>query len=144
MARYVWQCLSCGARPGWLAVCASKSIASFIRDELAPSGWDQRLLRRKCACGRQSLYLSWKLQRGDAERASARHIVGLLLDDDYLPMVWGTFRHATPRTTWIDFKYQRGRSPWGLTKRLVLPQAQLARLLRAYERATGKLMVGGA
>ena len=141
MARYGWQCLSCGARPGWLVVCASKSIAAFIRDELAPSGWDQRLLRRKCDCGRRALYITWKLQRGDPERVSARHIVGLLLADDYLPMIWGTFRHATPRTTWIDFKYQRGRSPWGLTKRLVLPQAHLARLLRAYADATGKPLV---
>jgi hypothetical protein len=37
---------------------------------------------------------------------------------------------------WIDFKYQRGRSPWGLNKRLVLEKKQFARLLRAYERAT--------
>lgn len=138
MARYGWQCLSCGARPAWRAVCASKSIAAFIADELAPGGWDQDLLRRKCECGRRSLYISWKLQRGDPERASARHIVGVLLEDDYVPMIWGTFRHSTPRTTWIDFKYQRGRSPWGLTKRLVLQRPHLSRLLRAYEKATGR------
>lgn len=138
MARYGWQCLSCDARPAWLAVCDSKSIAAFIRDELAPSAWDQALLRRPCTCGRRSLYITWKLQRGDPERVSVRHIVGVMLDAEYLPMIWGTFRHATPRTTWIDFKYQRGRSPWGLTKRLVLPQAHLAGLLRAYEKATGK------
>ena len=143
MARYGWQCLACGNRPAWPAVCASKSIAAFIADELAPSGWDQALLRRTCACGRRSLYITWKLQRGDPERASARHIVGVRLADDYLPMIWGTFRHSTPRTTWIDFKYQRGRSPWGLTKRLVLPQAQLSRLLRAYGKATGKPLLRG-
>jgi hypothetical protein len=40
----------------------------------------------------------------------------------------------------MDFKYQRGRSPWGLSKRLVLTQVQLARLLRAYEKATGRRM----
>jgi hypothetical protein len=141
MARYAWQCLSCGARPPWLAVCESRSIAAFVWDELRPGGWDQDLLRRRCECGRRSLYISWKLQRGDPERVSARHIVGLPLADDYLPMMWGTFRHATPRTTWIDFKYQRGRSPWGLTKRLVLEQAQLVRLLRGYEQATGKRLV---
>jgi hypothetical protein len=39
---------------------------------------------------------------------------------------------------WIDFKYQRGRSPWGLNKRLVLEKKHLARLLRAYELATGR------
>jgi hypothetical protein len=142
MARYGWQCLSCGARPGWLAVCESKSIAAFIHDELMPSAWDQALLRRTCECGRRSLYLTWKLQRGDPERVSARHIVGLRLEGDYLPMIWGTFRHSAPRTTWIDFKYQRGRSPWGLTRRLVLQQAHLARLLRAYAKATGKRLVG--
>jgi hypothetical protein len=52
-------------------------------------------------------------------------------------MLWDTFRHSSPRTQWIDFKYQRGRSPWGLTKRLVLEKARLVRLLRAYEQATG-------
>src|SRR5688500_13335363 len=50
MARYWWQCISCGDRPAWLTVCHSRSIAAFIWDELAPSGWDQRLLRRRCKC----------------------------------------------------------------------------------------------
>jgi hypothetical protein len=138
MARYWWQCIACGARPPWLAVCASKSVAAFVWDELAPSGWDQALLRRKCVCGRRSLHITYRLQRGDPERVSVKHLVGLALDDDYLPMAWETFRHATPKTTWIDFKYQRGRSPWGLTKRVVLPRAQLARLLRAFAKATGR------
>ena len=136
MARYWWQCLSCGDRPGWLTVCHSRSIAAFIWDELAPSGWDQRLLRRRCSCKRRSLYITYRFQRGDPERISVRHIVGLAPDGDYLPMLWETFRHANPRTRWIDFKYQRGRSPWGLTKRLILEKAELARLLRAYAQAT--------
>ena len=66
-----------------------------------------------------------------------RHIVGIGPDGDYLPMLWDTFRHSRPRGHWIDFKYQKGRSPWGLTKRLVLEKPQLARLLKAYRRATG-------
>lgn len=52
-------------------------------------------------------------------------------------MLWDTYRHSSPRVQWIDFKYQRGRSPWGLSKRLVLRKAQLVRLLRAYKHATG-------
>ena len=55
MARYWWQCTSCGDRPAWLTVCPSRSIAAFIWDELAPSGWDQSLLRRRCICKRRSL-----------------------------------------------------------------------------------------
>lgn len=137
-ARYGWQCIACGARPAWTAVCASRSIAAFIHDELMPSGWDQTLLRRKCVCGKRSLYITWKLRRGDPERVSARHVVGLALEDDYLPMLWETFRHGDPKIRWIDFKYQRGRSPWGLTKRLVLTQPQLSRLLAAYTKATGR------
>ena len=118
-------------------VCHSRSIAAFIWDELAPSGWDQRLLRPKCKCQRRSLRITYRFRRGDPERISVKHIVGLGPYGDYLPMLWETFRHSRPRTPWIDFKYQRGRSPWGLTKRLVLEKAQLARLLRAYEHATG-------
>ena len=52
-------------------------------------------------------------------------------------MLWDTFRHSRPQGHWIDFKYQKGRSPWGLTKRLVLERPQLTRLLKAYRRATG-------
>ncbi|MEO8189772.1 MAG: hypothetical protein ABI682_05480 [Acidobacteriota bacterium] len=52
-------------------------------------------------------------------------------------MLWETFRHSDPSKSWMDFKYQRGRSPWGLTKRLVLEKKQLTRLLRAYKRAVG-------
>ncbi len=138
MARYWWQCISCGDRPSWLAVCESKSVAAFIWDELEPSGWDQKLLRRMCTCKRRSLYITYRFKRGDVERVSVKHIVGLMLEDDYLPMVWETFRHATPKTTWVDFKYQRGRNPWGLTKRVVLQKPQLSLLLRAYQKATGR------
>ncbi|HVF36123.1 MAG TPA: hypothetical protein VND91_12445, partial [Candidatus Saccharimonadia bacterium] len=106
MARYWWQCTSCGDRPPWLAVCGSKSIAAFIHDELAPSGWDQRLLRRTCSCRRRSLYITYRFKRGDPERVSVQHIVGVSLEDGYLPMLWQTFRHATPRSKWMDFKYQ--------------------------------------
>jgi hypothetical protein len=67
--------------------------------------------------------------------------VGLGPEGDYLPMLWETFRHSSPRTHWIDFKYQRGRNPWGLTKRLVLKKTQLARLLRTYEYATDLAIV---
>ena len=137
-AKYWWQCIACGARPAWLAVCESKSIAAFIRDELAASGWDQRLLRRTCECRHRSLYITYRLKRGDPERVSIRHIVGLSLEDEYLPMLWETFRHGTPKTRWIDFKYQRGRSPWGLTRRLLLPRPHFLRLLRAYEQVTNR------
>ena len=137
MARYWWQCTSCGDRPAWLTVCRSRSIAAFVWDELAPSGWDQGLLRRRCKCKGGTLRITYRFKRGDPERISIRHIVGLGPDGEFLPMLWETFRHSSPRTSWIDFKYQRGRSPWGLTKRLVLEKARLARLLRAYERVTG-------
>jgi hypothetical protein len=56
-------------------------------------------------------------------------------------MLWETFRHSSPRTCWIDFKYQRGRSPWGLTKRVVLEKTRLVRLLRRYEHATGRVIM---
>ncbi|MDQ2942690.1 MAG: hypothetical protein M3R21_03360 [Candidatus Dormibacteraeota bacterium] len=115
----------------------SRSVAAFIWDELMPSGWDQSLLCRKCKCKRRSLRITYRFGRGDPDRISVRHIVGLGPDGDYLPMLWETFRHSSPLTRWIDFKYQRGRNPWGLTKRLVLKKTQLVSLLRAYGRATG-------
>ncbi|MEP7325868.1 MAG: hypothetical protein ABI836_07970 [Gemmatimonadota bacterium] len=138
MAKYWWQCTSCGDTTAWLATCDSRSIAAFIWDELAPSGWDQGLLRRRCKCNRRSLRITYRFRRGDPERISVRHIVGFGPDGEVLRMLWDTFRHASPRRHWIDFKYQRGRSPWGLSKRLVLEKPQLVRLLRAYQRATSR------
>lgn len=141
MARYWWQCTVCGERPPWLAVSQSRSIAAFIWDELAPSGWDQDLLRRVCPHRHRSLRITYRLGRGSPERIAIRHIVGIGPQGDYLPMLWDTFRHSQPRAHWIDFKYQKGRSPWGLTKRVVLERADLARLLRTYQRATGRALV---
>ena len=133
MAKYAWQCAFCGDRPKWLAVCNSRSIAAFIHDELAPSGWDQKLLRRRCKCKHHSLYITYRAPRGDPDRISIKYIFGLSLDADYIPMIWETFRHASPKAKWVDFKYQRGRSPWGLSKHLVLKQEHLLRLLVLYE-----------
>jgi hypothetical protein len=141
MAKYWWQCISCGDKPAWLTVCRSRSIAAFIWDELAPSGWDQRLLLRRCKCKHSSLRITYRLQRGNPERVSIKRIVGLGPEGDYLLMLWETFRHSKPRAPWIDFKYQRGRSPWGLNKRAVLKKSQLTRLLRRYEKASG--LAGG-
>ncbi len=136
MAKYGWQCSFCGDKPAWLTVCESRSIAAFIFDELAPGGWDQKLLRRRCGkCRHRSLYITYRAPRGDPDRISIRHIVGQRLEQDYLPMLWETFRHASPRVKWVDFKYQRGRSPWGLSKHLVLERRHLAHLLAMYEDA---------
>src|ERR1017187_6818561 len=88
MARYWWQCISCGDRPAWLTVCRSRSIAAFIWDELAPSGWDQRLLLRRCKCKRHSLRITYHFRRGDPERISIKRIVGLGPEGEYLPMLW--------------------------------------------------------
>lgn len=141
MARYWWQCTVCGEKPTWPAVCHSRSIAAFIWDELAPSGWDQDLLRRVCTCKHRSLRITYRLGRGSTDRISIRHIVGVGPDGDYLPMVWDTFRHSRPRAHLIDFKYQKGRSPWGLTKRVVFEKAQLIRLLRTYTSVTGQVLI---
>lgn len=135
--KYWWQCTHCGDRPAWLSVCSSRSVAAFIWDELAPSGWDQSLLRRRCKCRHRTLYITYRAQRGDPDRISIKHIAGIVLAEEYVPMLWETFRHMSPKTQWIDFKYQRGRSPWGLTKRLMLEKAQFSRLLTAYNVATG-------
>ena len=140
MARYWWQCTACGERPPWLTVCDSRSVAAFIWDELAPSGWDQALLHRRCTCGRHALRITHRAGRGDPDRISVRHIVGTRPRGDHLPMLWETFRHSSPRSTWIESKYQRGRSPWGLTKRLVLERRRFAELIRAYERVTGRAL----
>jgi hypothetical protein len=92
-----------------LATCRSRSIAAFIWDELAPSGWDQRLLRRRCKWKHHSLRITYRYKRGDPDRISVKHIVGLGPEGDYLPMLWETFRHSNPRVPWIDFNLSGAR-----------------------------------
>jgi len=135
MPKYRWECTFCGDKPSWLTVCDSRSIAAFILDELAPSGWDQKLLRRRCKCRHRSFDITYRAPPGHAQRITIRHICGLVLDKDCIPMLWETFRHASPKVKWIDFKYQRSRSPWGLSKHLVMEQRHLAKLLAMYESA---------
>jgi hypothetical protein len=36
---------------------------------------------------------------------------GIPPDGDHLPMIWDAFRHLSPRTHWIAFKYQGGAAP---------------------------------
>src|SRR5688572_10858332 len=98
MARYWWQCMVCGDKPRWAAVCQSRSIAAFIWDELAPSGWDQNLLRRVCTRKHRSLRITYRVGRASEDRISIRHIVGVGPEGDFLPMIWDTFRHSRPRT----------------------------------------------
>lgn len=138
MARYWWQCSACSEKRAWLTVCRSRSVAAFIWDELLPSKWDQGLLSPRCSCKRGLLRITYRVRRGDPELMSVKHIVGLNPSGDYLPMLWETYRHSKRRKAWIDFKYQKGRSPWGLTKRVVLERVQLERLLSDYARVTGR------
>ena len=85
----------------------------------------------------------FRLGRGSDDRISIRHVVGVGPDGDYLPMLWDTFRHSRPRAHLIDFKYQKGRSPWGLAKRVVFDKAQFIQLLCTYSAATGQVLIAG-
>jgi len=134
VAKYWWQCDRCSEKPAWLTVCNSRSVAAFIWDELLPSGWDQHLLCRKCKCKGGKIRITYRFKSGDPERVSIKHIVGLTPVDQHLPMLWETFHHSNPKTKLVDFKYQRGRSPWGLKKHLVMKKSQLTSLLRKYGR----------
>ena len=130
-AQYMGQCISCADRQP-LTVCSSRALqpsSGIWRQAAGTSASAQQV-----QCKRRSLR-TYRFKRGDPDRVSVKHIVGLGPEGDYLPMLWETFRHSSPRTRWIDFKYQKGRSPWGLNKRPVLKKAQLTRLLRAYEHA---------
>ena len=97
---------------GLVAVCHSRSIAAFIWDDLAPSGWinaffavDATVSAARCA------FLPVSARDPEDQRQA---YLRTYPEGDYLPMLWDTFRIQV-RTHWIDFKYQRGRSPWGLT-----------------------------
>lgn len=60
------------------------------------------------------------------------HIVGIETDDDYLPMMWETFWDRRPDAPVFDFKYLRGRNPFGLNKPPIFERADLKKLFALY------------
>lgn len=139
MPSYWWSCESCGQEVPFNQATRSRGIAHYIWDVLLPSGWDQSALIRTCAnCGVDGLRITYEFPRAQREILRISHLVGLPdAYGDYLPMMWETTPLSSPAERWVDFKYVRGRSIWGLNKPAVLSRADLGRLLAQYRAVAG-------
>ena len=121
-------CEECGDRLNFLDATGTLSIAAFIWDKLLASDWDQsrlRSTRKKCPHG--NLHITYEFPREDKVILQVEHIVGLQFDD-YVPMMWEIHAKASPREPNFDFKYIRGRNPWGLNKAAVFSPQDLREL----------------
>ncbi len=139
MPSYWWECESCGATGlDFVDTCGVSSITRFIRDVMLPSDWDQSHLLRVCkACDKQSLRIAYKFPR-KIEPPILRlvHLVGVKVDDDYLPMMWEAYPTYSPDYRWFDFKYINGYAIFGLNKPAVFSRENLRQLFALYRAKT--------
>jgi hypothetical protein len=114
-------------------------MASFVWDRLLAADWDQLLLTLPCGgCSGGTLRITYEFPREDKLVLRVLHIVGLQYDD-YVPMMWETYPTNSPSDRCIDFKYQRGRNPWGLNKAGLLSRQDLHELFARYREKTAAL-----
>jgi hypothetical protein len=138
MEGYWWECEYCSVELDFPNVTESPSISSFIWDKMLSSMWDQSLLTPSCKkCNSGILRITYQFPRKQDEVSlRVNHIVGLQFGD-YLPMMWDTHFKGDPTDRCIDFKYQRGRNPWGLNKPALLSRKNLHALFECYRQKTG-------
>ncbi len=133
MAAYWWECESCGHAIEFVNACGSKGITHFIRDVLLVSSWDQSHLVLECVrCGKKTLRITYEFPRTQKEKLYVIHIVGLNVNDHYLPMMWETYPVSDPEDRWFDFKYINGRNILGLNKPAVFSREELQHLFAIY------------
>jgi hypothetical protein len=94
---------------------------------MVASAWDQTLLAKPCSCGSE-LRITYDFPRQNKEVLQVIRMVGVEWTPEYLMMLWETAPASDPSERWFDFKYIRGRNPWGLNKAAVFPQELLKAL----------------
>jgi hypothetical protein len=136
MPGYWWQCHDCGNKATFLVASSTRSLPAFLRDKMVHSGWDQALLVAPCKCGKE-MRVTYDFPGRRRELLQVIRMVGIEWGQDYLMMMWETAPASDPRECWFDFKYLRGRNPWGLNKAAVFPQASLTRIFALYRQKAG-------
>ena len=137
MPGYWWECDGCGNVLEFPEAIGAPSMSSFIWDKLLAADWDQSLLGPPCKkCARGTLRITYEFPREDKVVLRVDHIVGLQYED-YVPMMWETHPKESPSEANFDFKYIRGRNPWGLNRAAVLSRQDLHDLFELYRQKTG-------
>ncbi|MCH7950972.1 MAG: hypothetical protein IH875_10945 [Candidatus Dadabacteria bacterium] len=138
MPPYWWECEKCEQTYYFEDVTSSNTIVKFIWDELLTSAWSQELLQKECnKCKENKLRISYHFPSKDNLKLRVVHIVGLELENEYLPMMWETYFTHNPSENVFDFKYLNGRNIWGLNKPAVLSKGELSQIFALYSKRTG-------
>jgi hypothetical protein len=64
------------------------------------------------------------------------HLVGVRVDDTYLPMMWEAYPTNSPDDRWFDFKYINGYAIFGLNRPAVFSREDLRQLFVLYRAKT--------
>jgi hypothetical protein len=136
MPGYWWQCHVCNATTDFLAATSTRSLPAFLRDRMVHSKWDQALLALPCKCGAE-MRITYDFPRQQKEVLQVVRMVGIEWDPEYLMMMWETAPASDPNERWFDFKYLRGRNPWGLNKAAVFSKATLTEIFALYREKAG-------
>jgi hypothetical protein len=132
-----WQCQHCNSTTDFFAATSTQSLPAFLRDRMVPSGWDQTLLAQPCKCGAE-MRITYHFPRREKEVLQVIRMVGIEWSPEYLMMMWESAPASDPNERWFDFKYLRGRNPWGLNKAL-FPQASLKQIFALFRHKAGVL-----
>jgi hypothetical protein len=142
MPGYWWECEeNCGYTSDFNTV-AGCGIVAFFWDILSVT-WDENLLAKVCGkCGKKSLRITYEFPRKEKEVIRVHRVVGLRVDDDYLPMMWEGVPKSSPGQTWFDFNYLRGKHTRGANRGLNRPAVfgakELSELFTLYREKTGQ------
>ncbi len=136
MSGYWWECEGCGEKSDFPTVVSTLSMSSFVWDKLLRADWDQSLLVSPCPHCQAFRRITYEFPRKDKVTLRVIHIVGRQ-SEDYVPMMRETYPTDSPKERWFDFKYQRGRNPWGLNKAAVFSRQELQELFMLYRGKTG-------
>lgn len=143
MLGYWWECEGCGKQSNFAQVTDSRTLVAYIRDRLVPSKWDQTVLYLKCPqCHVGNMRITYEFPRCDKEVVRVVHIVGLIINGEYLPMMWESYPVASPDQRWFHFNYVNGRNRWGLNRAAVFSGEDLQKLFALYREKTGQPIIG--
>lgn len=138
MTGYWWQCEKCGDEVEFDKACGSTGIAHYIWDVMLKSSWDQSKLVLPCTkCGNISLRITYEFPRmKDRDIIRVLNVVGVELENKYLPMMWETYFNNDSSDRVYDFKYLNGRNIRGLMSPAVLSRENLKQLFDLYKLKT--------
>jgi hypothetical protein len=140
MTGYWFNCDKCDSDFKFRDIAEYNGISSFLWYKFFESDCDQSLLTPKCPKCKGILRITYDFPRKEKITAKVRHIVFQTDDDYFFQMLWETFFTHDKTKAIYDFKYMNGNSPNGLTKSVIMTEADLKKLIQLFNKKCHKLL----